>query len=241
MGDEVCKSVSAEHPAVMLAFSGGKDSIAAWLAMRPYFSRIVPVYYYSGQEALARGLPEALALVPADRSGVETVRIQTGKGAILSKNTGRAANPDELDFGGPGLDMGAGLNFDDTGGGLFNEGRDDSDPIGEVDYPGNFVGDTKADVDAISSAFMNRAKAEAARFRAATDSEYWFCTVFETREQKERFIQAMGWAVYGADKYLDGLRLAEHHKIALPSGAHVPYVKAKPDMKLNTLAMPLED
>lgn len=46
-GLEVCRSVARDHPAVMLAFSGGKDSIGAWLAMRPHFSRVVPVYYYS--------------------------------------------------------------------------------------------------------------------------------------------------------------------------------------------------
>jgi hypothetical protein len=30
----------------LLAFSGGKDSIAAWIAMEPHFDRIVPLYMY---------------------------------------------------------------------------------------------------------------------------------------------------------------------------------------------------
>ncbi|VTT98922.1 Putative phosphoadenosine phosphosulfate reductase OS=Neisseria meningitidis serogroup A (strain WUE 2594) GN=NMAA_1611 PE=4 SV=1 [Gemmataceae bacterium] len=45
-GDAVVQQMAAAHPAVLLAFSGGKDSIAAWLAMRGHFERIVPVYYY---------------------------------------------------------------------------------------------------------------------------------------------------------------------------------------------------
>ena len=31
---------------VILSFSAGKDSIAAWLAIRPYFKRIVPYFLY---------------------------------------------------------------------------------------------------------------------------------------------------------------------------------------------------
>lgn len=45
--DELVKEWPRGHSdECLLAFSGGKDSIAAWLHMRPHFKRIVPVYYY---------------------------------------------------------------------------------------------------------------------------------------------------------------------------------------------------
>lgn len=55
---ELVRDWSRDHPEVMLAFSGGKDSIAAWLFMRPHFRRIVPVYYYlvPDLEFVERGL-----------------------------------------------------------------------------------------------------------------------------------------------------------------------------------------
>jgi hypothetical protein len=44
--DELVGDWARDHPRVLLAFSGGTDSIAAWLHMRGHFDRIVPVYYY---------------------------------------------------------------------------------------------------------------------------------------------------------------------------------------------------
>ena len=43
---ELCEKMSAECDTAILAFSTGKDSIAAWLQMRKYFKRIVPYYCY---------------------------------------------------------------------------------------------------------------------------------------------------------------------------------------------------
>lgn len=46
-GDAVCKFVRAEHgPTALLAFSRGKDSIAAWLTLRKYFDNVVPLFWY---------------------------------------------------------------------------------------------------------------------------------------------------------------------------------------------------
>ena len=39
--------MAQECDTAILAFSTGKDSIAAWLQMRRYFKRIVPYYCYS--------------------------------------------------------------------------------------------------------------------------------------------------------------------------------------------------
>ena len=78
---------------------------------------------------------------------------------------------------------------------------------------------------------------DAKRFTAATDSEYWFAVCFESRAQKETFLDALGWLDLG-DKYLDGIDLPEREEIDLPE-ANVPYITTKPDAALNKLALPL--
>ena len=45
-GAELCEKMAAECDTAILAFSTGKDSIAAWMQMRKYFKRIVPYYCY---------------------------------------------------------------------------------------------------------------------------------------------------------------------------------------------------
>ncbi|OFW58430.1 MAG: hypothetical protein A2Y75_01595 [Candidatus Solincola sediminis] len=53
------------------------------------------------------------------------------------------------------------------------------------------------------NAFAERAKEEQRRFTQATDSEYWCCICFTTREEKEEFLKKTGLFEHG-DKYLDG-------------------------------------
>lgn len=45
-GAELCEKMAQECDTAILAFSTGKDSIAAWLQMRKYFKRIIPYYLY---------------------------------------------------------------------------------------------------------------------------------------------------------------------------------------------------
>lgn len=46
-GDECCRYMRATYgPRALLAFSRGKDSIAAWLHMRQFFDEIVPLFWY---------------------------------------------------------------------------------------------------------------------------------------------------------------------------------------------------
>lgn len=46
-GDSLCRTMAEECDTAILAFSTGKDSIAAWLQMRKYFRRIIPYYCYT--------------------------------------------------------------------------------------------------------------------------------------------------------------------------------------------------
>lgn len=86
---------------------------------------------------------------------------------------------------------------------------------------GNAETDCVADLDALSAGFRARAKDENQRFRLATDSEYWTCICFQTREQKEAFLAALKLIEFG-DKYLDGQVVAKALGIDLPK-AEVPY------------------
>lgn len=60
-GPEVIRLIREQSDTVMLAFSSGKDAVAAWLAMRdhrPAFKRIVPFYLYAvpGLEFIEKSL-----------------------------------------------------------------------------------------------------------------------------------------------------------------------------------------
>lgn len=88
--------------------------------------------------------------------------------------------------------------------------------------------DSAADLDAVQQGFRNRAKAESDRFALATDSEYWACLCFQSRDQKDVFLAALKILEFG-DKYLDGQLVADRLGVKLPV-ANVPY---KPEPKLD--------
>ena len=93
---------------------------------------------------------------------------------------------------------------------------------------GNAEKDSAADLDAVQQGFRKRAADEGKRFALATDSEYWACICFQTREQKESFLVALDILKFG-DRYLDGQAVAKQLGVALPK-ADVPYkTSAKPD------------
>jgi hypothetical protein len=63
--------------------------------------------------------------------------------------------------------------------------------------------------------FKDRAQAEAARFKAVTDSEYWVCLCFQTRAQAEEFAAKLG--LPQGQKYADGRSAAERLGIQIDS------------------------
>src|SRR5574343_2114133 len=60
---------------------------------------------------------------------------------------------------------------------------------------GTFAGDTAAELSALEQGIKDRKAAEKARFRAATDSEYWVALCFTSRAEKEAFLVAAGLLV----------------------------------------------
>lgn len=89
------------------------------------------------------------------------------------------------------------------------------DPLAGVDYTGNVETDAATELAAIESAFIDRRNTEDARFKNATDSEYWFAVCFKTRAHKDAFLEAVN-AVRLGDKYLDGHALARLLGVPLP-------------------------
>ncbi len=100
--------------------------------------------------------------------------------------------------------------------------------VEQIEASGNPEADSAADLDALQQGFRNRAKAENDRFALATDSEYWACLCFQTREQKDHFLSVLKILEFG-DKYLDGRLVAERLGVKLPE-SQVPY---KPEPKLD--------
>lgn len=81
--------------------------------------------------------------------------------------------------------------------------------------------DSVADLTALEDGWRKKIGAEGKRFELATDSEYWACVCFQTREQKEAFLSAIN-VLWMGDKYIDGQAVAEKLGISLPP-ADVPY------------------
>ncbi|ADG98565.1 hypothetical protein Srot_2111 [Segniliparus rotundus DSM 44985] len=62
----------------------------------------------------------------------------------------------------------------------------------------------------MQKAFRERVTSENARITLATDSEFWCAACFFTREEKEAFLDLIGWdRGCDGDKYLDGRKLAQ--------------------------------
>lgn len=125
----------------------------------------------------------------------------------------------------------------------FGQAEDDTpDPLAGVVPTGDVAADSLAELEAMRTAFAARAKRERARFVAATDSEYWLCVCFQTREQKEAYLAYLrraGHLADDTDKYIDGVALARRQGVQLPT-AEVPFVTGKADRTLSDLSLPLE-
>lgn len=131
------------------------------------------------------------------------------------------------------------LNLSDSitlaGSGITLAGRDDD--LEPMPGPEEAEAEALAEVSEILSGFRGRAKREDQRFVDATDSEYWVAICFQTRDQKEEFLQKAKWADLG-DKYLDGMAVAKVMGIKLQS--RIPALPSlRLDRRLQALARTL--
>lgn len=93
------------------------------------------------------------------------------------------------------------------------------------------VENTTEELDAIQDGFRKRAADEGKRFFLATDSEYFACLCFQTREQKETFLTKLNLLQYG-DKYLDGQLVAKALGVDLPAADVLYNTSEKVDRKM---------
>lgn len=105
-----------------------------------------------------------------------------------------------------------------------------------VEYTGDPEKDSVAECELTLEALQNKERKKALRekLRLTTDSEFWAALCFETRGQKDAFLQAVG--VYDdGDKYIDGVAFARRLGIDLPK-ANIDYrPTARPNKRLSSL------
>ena len=82
------------------------------------------------------------------------------------------------------------------------------------------------DVKQIHDKFADDVKKVRQQMFDITDTEYWVCVVFQSREQKNEFLEKSGWAAKDlGDKYIDGMLLAYTMDVELtsriPPEAHI--------------------
>lgn len=85
---------------------------------------------------------------------------------------------------------------------------DDENPLDGLAYENNVEADSQQEMSAALQHVIAHKKAMREQWRVTVDTEFWFAVCFQSREQKEEFLQKAGLLDLG-DKYLDGLRLAE--------------------------------
>jgi hypothetical protein len=150
-------------------------------------------------------------------------------------------DPSEISFDQTNVsfDAGAGVSFDvpDIPFDELSMGEA-KDPLEGMQYTGDLEKDTVAEASETLKAFRARAAAEEKRRMAAVDSEFWCAICFQTREQKESFLDQLGLLVHG-DKYLDGAVVARALGLTLPP-ADVEYRQARIDEKLSNLSLPMK-
>ena len=94
---------------------------------------------------------------------------------------------------------------------MFDDG--DDNPLAEIEMTGELQADADTGMSEALRAIIERKKATQERFRVATDPEFYLCVVFQSREQKEAFLQAADWADLGG-KFINGLEVAR--RMAIP-------------------------
>lgn len=108
---------------------------------------------------------------------------------------------------------------------IDGSGFDDADDMSDWDVTPSKSRKVKPTKDAIKDAerelteiekdFRERKAKERERFKVATQSEFWFCVCFQSQEQKDAFLKAVGIYEWG-DKYIDGVEWAKQQDIDLP-------------------------
>jgi hypothetical protein len=93
---------------------------------------------------------------------------------------------------------------------VFDDGDDNL--FAGVEMTGDLQEDADATMSEALRQIIERKKATQERFRIATDPEFFLCVCFQSREQKEDFLQKAGWEGLGY-KYINGLEVARRMNV----------------------------
>lgn len=85
---------------------------------------------------------------------------------------------------------------------------DDENPLNGIDYTGDLEEDAQQEVSAALRHVIDHRKSMREDWRITVDTEFWLAICFQSRDQKEEFLQKAGLSHLG-DKYLNGLQVAE--------------------------------
>jgi hypothetical protein len=123
----------------------------------------------------------------------------------------------DLSLGNVGFGLSVDLDISDVTTGGY-------DPLADVPNTGSMEADSLAEMEAIRAAFAGtdtarQFRAQREQYDARTDSEYWFCAVFQSRAQKDEFLRLTGLEASG-DKYLDGREVAAKCGVQLTPYTH---------------------
>lgn len=79
---------------------------------------------------------------------------------------------------------------------------------------GDLEGNVEAELGVALDVLLANKKGKNELYRIANDDEFWFAVCFQSKEQKDTFLELAGWAAIG-DKYLDGLAVAKRLDVAI--------------------------
>jgi hypothetical protein len=90
----------------------------------------------------------------------------------------------------------------------YGNGKLAPKPVHKINYPGepNIEVDSEVELNELQVAFREKAKAEKDMQVKNTDSEFWSCVVFKTKEQRDSFLKLLNINEEDA-QYINGQKL----------------------------------
>lgn len=86
-----------------------------------------------------------------------------------------------------------------------------------VEFTGNAMEDSKLETEYILGEFRKRMNREQQRREYTGDAEFFFCAIFQSKGQRDAFVEAIGGAdIDGDNQFVDGIVLAEKFGIEIP-------------------------
>ena len=109
------------------------------------------------------------------------------------------------------------------------------EPEDGVPYAGTFEADSKAELGQVLKDMQGQAKAAQERFRLNTDTDYYLCLCFVSRDQKREFLDRLAMTDLG-ERFLSGVEVAKRLGVKLTPVDYKPHA-GKADKGLSDLVL----